>query len=482
MSSIIPIHSATSAAITKIRCGVLVVHHQAEIRDYVLEVLAAGGYEGLTADDSTSALRQVVRRRPSLVLLADRLASGSDDALKVVERLARGPLELPVIVMSMSWNGDLAHRAIARGAFDVIEQPWDPADILRVVERAIAGSRWRREAACAEAAAQYGDDLIGVSKATVRLRKMIEGAASVDRPVLLTGASGSGKEFAARQIHRNSRRANRPFVAANCAAGDAGRIGQMLFGADTADELESGGATPGAIERAHGGTVYINGIEASPASCQRKLLLFLLEGALERAEGRIKIAVDARLIVATTGDLQKEVASGRFRADLFYRLKSMCIRIPSLADRRDDIPILVRYFLQRLSAAKKLPVCDIDASALAALQAADWPGQSRELRNIVERLLIIASTRGAPITARSLPADIVAGGTAGGALGTFAETMGLSFDQARTQFERFFLAAQIARFSGNISRTAAFLRMGRSTLHRKLKSPASATSATPAKP
>ena len=182
MARIVPSDSATSATVTRLRCSVLVVHHQAEIRDYVLEVLAAGGYEGRTADDAAAALRDVAQRRPSLVLLADRLASGSDAALAVIERLARGPLPVPVIVMSMSWNSDLAQRATARGAFDVIEQPWDPADILRVVERAIAGSRWRREAGGAELAAPRDDELIGASKATIRLREMIEGAGSVDRP------------------------------------------------------------------------------------------------------------------------------------------------------------------------------------------------------------------------------------------------------------------------------------------------------------
>jgi two-component system nitrogen regulation response regulator NtrX len=445
---------------------ILIVDDEEDIRDLIAGILHDEGYETRVAGDSDGALNAVRQRRPQLLVLDIWLQGSKLDGIQVLDTIKREQPDLPVVMISGHGTIETAVASIKKGAYDFIEKPFKADRLIHVVGRALEASRLRREVQ--ELKLKTGDDseLVGNSSAISQLRQAIEKIAPTNSRVFITGPSGSGKEVAARLIHARSRRAANAFVAINCATMDPARIEIELFGVEGGD----GPRKTGLFELAHNGTLYLDEVADMPLETQGKILRVMVDQTFTRIGGSTRVQVDARVICSTTRDLRAEIAAGTFREDLYHRLNVVPVRVPSLAERRDDIPMLVAHFMTRLSATSGLAVREIGDDAMAVLQAHSWPGNVRQLRNIVERLLILATDDAAQaISADLLPSDLGANATWSSA-GRGDLVISLPLREAREIFERDYLVAQINRFGGNISRTAAFIGMERSALHRKLKS------------
>ncbi len=449
---------------------ILIVDDEADIRELVAGILSDEGMNTRTAGDSEEALREISARRPSLLVLDIWLKGSKLDGLEVLDVVRRDHPSLPVIVISGHGNIETAVAAIKRGAYDFIEKPFKADRLLLQVQRAIEAWRLRRENEELRIRAGHEAELIGASAAIQAVRHTVERVAPTNSRVLISGPPGSGKEVVARLLHARSRRAEGPFVVLNAASMAPARMEIELFGVEEGAGGE-GGAKIGTFEEAHGGTLFIDEVAEMPLETQAKILRVLVEQTFQRVGGQAKVAVDVRVVSATSRDLMAEITGGRLRQDLFHRLNVVPIRVPGLQERREDIPALARYFLRREAAAQGLPIREIGDDAMAILQSASWPGNGRELRNIVARLLIL--TPGDPrstIRADMLPPEVGSLTPLSPRADGNQEVMALPLREAREVFEREYLLAQITRFGGNISRTAAFVGMERSALHRKLKS------------
>lgn len=450
---------------------ILIVDDEEDIRELVSGILIDEGYETRVASDSQSALQEVGQRLPSLIIL-DIWLQGSDiDGLELLDALLRDHPNLPVVMISGHGNIETAVAAIKKGAYDYIEKPFKTDRLITVVFRAIEAARLRRENRELRLKTWQETDLIGSSNEIEALRVAIDKVAPTGARALITGPSGSGKEVAARLLHERSHRANGPFVVLNAASMTPERVEVELFGVEEGAEGPEQRRKIGTLEQAHGGTLFVDEVAEMPLETQAKILRVLQEQRFERVGGDNRIEVDVRVVSASTRDLMAEIAAGRFREDLYHRLNVVPIRVPSLVDRRDDVPILARYFLKRIADASGLTPCEISEDALAMLQAYEWPGNVRELRNLIERLLIMAPENGDRIIRTDeLPPEYAAGSQSVITFKGREEIMALPLREAREVFEREYLAAQVTRFGGNISRTAGFVGMERSALHRKLKS------------
>jgi two-component system nitrogen regulation response regulator NtrX len=444
---------------------ILVVDDEADIRELVSGILQDEGYLTRTARDSDDAINAIAARRPNLVFLDIWLQGSRLDGLQLLDAVKQQNAELPVVMISGHGNIETAVAAIKQGAYDFIEKPFKADRLLLVAERALETSRLRREV---KALKQLSPSLlVGRSPSINHLRQMIEKVSPTNSRILIVGPSGAGKELAARAIHTQSNRAEGPFVVINAAAMIPERMESELFGIDQANGHER---KVGALEEAHTGTLFIDEIGDMPRETQNKILRVLVEQTFQRVGGTNRISVDVRIVSSTGRNIEAEIAAGKFREDLYHRLSVVPIRVPPLAERREDIPELVQYFMEQISQASGLPKRLIGEDAMAVLQSHDWPGNVRQLRNNVERLMILAGGEpDAVITASMLPQDVgsmvpsMPNGNGGEHL------MGLPLREAREVFEREYLVAQISRFGGNISRTAEFVGMERSALHRKLK-------------
>ena len=445
---------------------ILVVDDEIDIRELIAGILADEGYDTRVASDSDGTLSAIAQRRPHLVVLDVWLQGSRLDGIQVLDVLRREHPELPVVIISGHGTIETAVAAIKKGAYDFIEKPFKADRLCHVVRRAIEAARLKREVE--ELKLKAGDDteLAGNSTAIAQLRQHVDKVAPTGSRVLITGPAGSGKEVTARLIHSLSRRANNAFVAINCAMMAPARIEAELFGVEN-----EGNRKIGLLELAHGGTLLLDEVADMPLETQGKILRVLIDQTFQRVGGSTRVQVDVRVISSSTRDLRHEIELGRFREDLYHRLNVVPLRVPSLAERRDDIPLLVGHFMKRLSAASGLPTREVSDEAMAVLQAYNWPGNVRQLRNIVERLLILATDDAAgAISADLLPANFN-GSASPWTQGSKPDLIiSLPLREAREIFEREYLLAQINRFGGNISRTASFIGMERSALHRKLKS------------
>ncbi|MEH6676471.1 nitrogen assimilation response regulator NtrX [Phenylobacterium sp.] len=445
---------------------VLVVDDEADIRDLVAGILADEGYEVRTASDSESALAAVRARRPSLLILDIWMQGGGMDGLELLDLIKSLDPDLPVVMISGHGNIETAVSAIKRGAYDFLEKPFKSDRLLLVVERALEAANLRRENRRLRTQAIMPEGLIGKSMPAQHLRQMIAKLAAANSRVLIAGPPGSGKETVARLIHSGSPRAKGEFVAISAAGMTPERMDVELFG------VEGEGGHPGKIgvfERAHAGTLYLDEVADMPRETQSRILRVLVEQRFRRVNGDADVQVDVRVISSTSRNLREEIAEGRFREDLFHRLNVVPVAVPGVSERREDIPELVENFIERICEASGMPRRILAEDAIASLQVRPWPGNLRQLRNVVERMLILSSGDPAePITAEMVPSDAPPGD--GGGLMGADKIIALPLREARETFEREYLSAQMMRFSGNISRTAAFIGMERSALHRKLKS------------
>ncbi|MDR3467003.1 MAG: sigma-54 dependent transcriptional regulator [Xanthobacteraceae bacterium] len=446
---------------------ILIVDDEADIRELVAGILEDEGFETRTARDSDQALLEISNRRPGLVFLDIWLQGSKLDGLQLLEQIKRDHPELPVVMISGHGNIETAVAAIKRGAYDFIEKPFKADRLILVATRALENSRLKREVKELKQLAPVSGSLIGHSPCMNQLRQTIERAAKANSRIMIVGPAGGGKELVARSLHAMSSRAQGPFVVLNAAAITPERMEVELFGVENG---EGEGRKTGALEEAHGGTLFLDEIADMPRETQNKILRVLVDQTFQRVGGTTRVSVDVRIISSTARNLEAEIAEGRFREDLYHRLSVVPIRVPPLSERREDIPELIAYFMDQISASTGLPKRQIGDDAMAVLQSHVWPGNVRQLRNNVERVMILAGgDPDAVITASMLPQDVGSMVPAMPNSGNGEHIMGLPLREAREVFERDYLIAQISRFSGNISRTAEFVGMERSALHRKLK-------------
>lgn len=445
---------------------ILIIDDEADIRGLVSGILEDEGHGTRMAGDTDKALAAIAMRRPNLVFLDIWLTGSRIDGLTLLDMIKAQHPDLPVVMISGHGNIETAVSAIKRGAYDYIEKPFKADRLLLIAERALEASKLRREVR--ELRERAGDmrALIGASVAMNHLRQTIDRVAPTNSRIMISGPSGSGKETVARTIHDLSHRAQGPFVVLNAATITPDRMEHELFGTENGN----GPRKIGALEEAHGGTLYLDEVADMPRETQGKILRVLIEQNFLRVGGATRVNVDVRIISSTARDLEREIIDGSFREDLFHRLSVVPLRVPALAERRDDVPSLVQHFIEQISHMTGLPMRQVGEDALAVLQAHDWPGNIRQLRNNIERLLILArGDETQMITADMLPPEV------GEMLPTTPNRggehlMSLPLRDAREIFEREYLTAQVNRFGGNISRTAEFVGMERSALHRKLKS------------
>lgn len=445
---------------------VLIVDDEADIRELVAGVLEDEGYQTRTAANSDETLAALAERRPSLVLLDVWLHGSKLDGLDLLDEIKRRDPSLPVVVISGHGNIETAVTAIKRGASDFLEKPFEADQLVLVVARATETERLRRENESLKSRVGLEEELTGSSVAINNVRATLKRVAATGSRVLITGPAGAGKEVAARLLHLWSARANGPFVVVSAARMEPERVEEELFGTEQGE----GVVRPGLLEQAHGGTLFLDEVADMPLTTQGKILRVLTEQTFLRVGGNRQVKVDVRVVSSTVRDLQEEISVGRFREDLLYRLNVVPVHLPPLAERRDDIMPLIDHFLARYSAERRIPIPELATETIAALQSYDWPGNVRQLRNVVERTLILTPPeRLGRIDPDLLPAEVITDQERLAPEQAARSIIATPLREAREAFEREYLKAQIRRFSGNVSRTASFIGMERSALHRKLK-------------
>lgn len=446
--------------------AVLIVDDERDIRELIGDILKDEGYGVRLAANADECMGAINEEPPALLILDIWLKDSRMDGIDILKQVRRDNPDIPVVIISGHGNIEIAVAAIKQGAYDFIEKPFNIDQLLVVVSRAMEASRLRRENSELRRRDQGLGEMIGSSSAFRGLKAQLEKVTKSNGRVMLTGPAGSGKELAARYIHAHSNRAGAPFISVSSATIEPERMEEVLFGRELADRR----VEPGLLEQAHGGVVYFDEVADMPLGTQSKILRVLTEQQFTRAGGADKVRVDLRVISSTTRDLRSEIQAGRFRQELYDRLNVVPIAVPALEERREDIPELTRHFIDLFNKTQNLPLRALSGEAEAMLQTMPWPGNVRQLRNVIERVLILGEGTGA-IEPRELPsADAAAEGGAPGRLIIGGALATLPLREARELFEKEYLLTQINRFGGNISRTAHFVGMERSALHRKLKS------------
>ncbi len=443
---------------------ILITDDERDIRELISDILKDEGFSTRLAGNSEACMAEIAKEPPALMILDIWLKDSKMDGIDILKTVKREHPDIPIVIISGHGNIEIAVAAIKQGAYDFIEKPFNIDQLLVVIKRAMETSNLRRENIALKRGDQQSAEMLGESAAFRALRAQLDKVTKSNGRVMLTGDPGSGKETAARYIHANSNRANAPFIVVSSASIEPDRMEEVLFGREGADRS----VEKGLLEQAHGGVIYFDEVADMPLGTQSKILRVLVDQTFQRVGGAEKVQVDLRVISSTNRDLSEAIAEGRFRQELFHRLNVVPIEVPSLEERREDIPLLAEHFIAVLNQSQGLPLRKLAEDARALLQTMVWPGNVRQLRNVVERVLILGES-GGDISAKELPALDDGGGEEGrvvlsGGLAT------LPLREARELFEREYLLTQINRFGGNISRTASFVGMERSALHRKLKS------------
>ena len=453
---------------------ILIIDDEDDIRDLIAGILEDEGYETRQAHDADSGLNEIARRRPSLVFLDIWMQGSRLDGLQLLDVFQSQHPDMPVVMISGHGNIETAVSAIRRGAYDYIEKPFKIDRLLLISQRAMEATRLKSEVEELRGrSTSQSVEMVGTSPAMQQVRGLIEKSAPTNSRIFISGPSGTGKGLAARLIHQASQRAESPYVEINCSLYAPDEVQFVLFGRETREKTGTLRTEVGALERAHGGTLYLSEVSSLPATAQAALLRTLVENKFNRVGGNVAVPIDVRIIAGSSQNVASLIESGQFRSDLFHRLSIVPLQLTSLRDRREDVPPLVALFLDQISRMHNLRALSIGDDAIAVLQAQEWPGNARQLRNSIERLLILikdSPPESGIITAQMLPSDIGEVLPTVGDTDSSAHLMSLPLREAREVFERQYLVAQIERFGGNISKTAEFVGMERSALHRKIKS------------
>lgn len=443
---------------------ILVVDDERDIRELICDILQDEGFSTRMAGNSDEAMAELNKSQPGLMILDIWLKDSNMDGIDILGHVKRDNPEVPVVIISGHGNVEIAVAAIKQGAYDFIEKPFNIDQLMVVIKRAMETSRLRRENVSLRRQDTRSADMIGSSSAFRTLKSQLDKVTKSNGRVMLTGGAGTGKEVAARYIHGESNRADAPFVTVSSASIQPDHMEEVLFGR----ESQQRGVEQGLLEQAHGGVIYFDEVADMPLATQAKILRVLVDQSFTRVGGTAKVRVDLRVISSTTKDLNVEIAEGRFREELYHRLNVVPVEVPSLEDRREDVPELARHFIDLFNKEQGMAARDLGEDASAMLQTMSWPGNVRQLKNVIERVMILGDGSG-PIEARDLPGPVEPAAN-DDEMSLSASLTTLPLREARELFERQYLMAQINRFGGNISRTASFVGMERSALHRKLKS------------
>jgi len=444
---------------------ILIVDDERDIRELISEILIDEGYTTRLAGTSDDAMREVTSQPPGLLILDIWLKDSDMDGIDILKKVKSDYPEVPVVIISGHGNIEIAVAAIKQGAYDFIEKPFNIDQLLVVIRRAMETSRLRRENITLRQKDAPVGDLIGSSAGFRALVSQLDKVAKSNSRIMLRGGSGVGKETAARYIHAQSDRAAGPFVVVGCATIEPDRMEEVLFGRESGDQ----NGAQGLLEQAHGGVIYFDEVADMPLVTQSKILRVLVDQKFQRVGGNDQIKVDLRVLSSTSCDLEVEIAERRFREELFHRLNVVPVEVPTLEERREDIPELVEHFVEHFNQTQGLNMRKLSDDAATLLQTLPWPGNIRQLKNVIERILILSDGTG-PISADEIPTDKQKSAGANDGGGMSANWATLPLREAREAFEREYLITQINRFGGNISKTANFVGMERSALHRKLKS------------
>jgi len=443
---------------------ILIVDDERDIRELIADILEDEGFSTRRGANADECMAAIAEERPALLILDIWLKDSHMDGIDILKTVKRDYPEVPVVIISGHGNIEIAVAAIKQGAYDFIEKPFNIDQLLVVIRRGMETAHLRRENLALKQREVEPADILGDSAAMRTLLSQLEKVTKSNGRVMLTGPAGVGKELAARYIHANSNRASAPFVVVGCATIEPERMEEVLFGRENGER----GIEPGLLEEANGGVIYFDEVADMPSGTQSKILRVLVDQTFLRVGGAEKVRVDLRVISSTNRDLETEIAAERFRRELYHRLNVVPIPVPSLEERREDIPMLADYFIDMLHKTQGLPQRELSDEATALLQTMAWPGNVRQLRNVIERVLILGDGNG-PIAVGELPGESEVPESDGRVvLSGAVATMPLR--EAREAFEREYLLTQINRFGGNVSRTAEFVGMERSALHRKLKS------------
>ncbi len=444
---------------------ILIVDDERDIRELVSGILTDEGYETRTASNSELALNEIAKRCPALVILDIWLQGSKLDGMEILTLLREKMPDLPVIMISGHGNIETAITAITMGAYNYIEKPFKAEQLKLLTKQAIDQNKLKRENIELKQKI-ITDELIGNSSQLEKLRKLIKKTAPTNSRVLISGPTGTGKEIVARLLHKHSLRKNQPFIAVNSATLSPDTMEEVLFGS-----IKSGYVTAGLLEQAHTGTLYLDKVADMPIDTQSKLLRMIVEQKFIRVGGTQEVHIDVRIISSTSRNIIKYIDHGIFREDLYHRLNVVSIPISPLNERKEDIGMLVEYYMKKISATSGLMPRKIEKDAMSLLYSHNWPGNVRQLKNCIEHMLILANGKTSThITSDMLQNDILSATKLSIENDSKTHIMTLPLREAREIFEKEYLLAQTNRFSGNISRTAEFIGMERSALHRKLKS------------
>ena len=443
---------------------ILVVDDEKDIRDLVGEILVDEGHNVRLAANSEQAINFINESSPQLIILDIWLKDSKMDGIEILKTVKQNNPTVPVVIISGHGNIKIAVAAVKQGAYDFIEKPFNIDQLLLIKNRALEAHKLRNELLLLRKKELVGTTMVGRSSAFKLLVSNLDKVTRSNGRVMLQGAAGSGKEIAARYIYLNSNRVGGPFVSIACASIEPDRMEEVLFGSEKKGVVKSG-----LLEQANNGVLFFDEVADMPKGTQSKILRVLIDQVFTRVGGDQKVRVDLRVVSSTTKDLSSEISKGNFREELYHRLNVVPITIPSLEERLEDIELLSQSFISSFNKIEGLPARKLSKEAVARLQTFSWPGNIRQLKNAIERALILGPNSGDIETNEILQSEVKDSGEKLTVENGNFDFVHLPLREAREIFERDYLLAQIRRFSGNISRTAQFVGMERSALHRKIK-------------